>query len=565
MGFSGNPIDLVLSRLDHIHANGDNQWSASCPCRDDDRSPTLSVSEGANGKVLLNCHRGGDTCNIQEICEAMGLQLSDLYPEDNRKKEKAKLVATYDYHDEHGELVMQVMRFRNEDGSKTFRQRAPDPEKPGEWIYTTRDITKPIYRLPQIIEAVQNGEIIYIAEGEKDVQALTKIGLQATCNPGGADDGKGAKWKPHHTQHIKNARVVIIADRDEAGLTHANYVAQQLSRNGCTVKIKHATAPHKDTADAFGAGHTLKDFEDVTRIEPDHFYPIAQQIQQLAETASKHDIKLAKAQTLLMTSVAEDTPRLGRLAKYDEFIKEVSEDAYDWIIDGLLERGERVMVVAPEGGGKSVLARQVVILAGAGIHPFTFQEIPPVRTLMIDLENPEKIIRRQSRRFFEAIRIHYPGKREHHSHLYTKPDGINILKVNDRTLIETIIADTQPEILALGPIYKSYIDPGGKTPTALITEIAMYLDYLRTVYGCTLWLEHHAPLGTTGSNRELRPADSAVWLRWPEFGFAIAPDITSVDYEYDFKQWRGPRDNRNWPSRLRRGTMFPFEVVTYTP
>jgi hypothetical protein len=560
-----NPIDDILARLDHVHANGENQWSAACPCRGDDRDPSLSISEGAGGRVLLKCHRGGDPCTVPMICEAMGITLKDLYPAETRKPVESKPTDVYDYYDEWGTLIMQVLRFRNEDGTKTFRQRVPDPDKPKEWIYTTKGIIKPLYRLPNIIEAVNNNKIIYVAEGEKDVNALVKHGYEATCNPGGADDGKGGKWQKQHTNPIHNARVVVIADRDEPGLIHARYVAKQLSRNGCTVKIKHAPAPHKDAADAFGAGKTITDFEELETLEPDQFYSISEQIRQLAESGSKLDIKLAKAQMLIVNSALDEKPRTGRLTKYDDFIKEVETDTYDWVIDGLLERGERVMVVAPEGGGKSVLARQVVILAGAGIHPFTFQEIPPVRTLMVDLENPEKIIRRQSRRFFEAIRIHYPGKRPHLSNLYTKPDGLNILSTQDRTLLESIIIETEPEILALGPIYKSYIDPGGKTPTALITEIAMYLDYIRTIYGCTLWLEHHAPLGVTGNNRELRPADSAVWLRWPEFGFAIAPDITTSEYEYDFKQWRGPRDKRNWPARLKRGTMFPFEVITYTP
>jgi hypothetical protein len=560
-----NPIDDILSKLDHVHANGENQWSAACPCRGDDRDPSLSISEGAAGRVLLKCHRGGDPCTVPMICEAMGITLKDLYPAETRKNVESKLTDIYDYYDQWGTLVMQVLRFRNEDGTKTFRQRIPDPDKPKEWVYSTKGIQKPLYRLPNIIEAVQNNKIIYVAEGEKDVNALVKEGYEATCNPGGADDGKGGKWQTQHTTPIHNVRVVVIADRDEPGLIHARYVAKQLARNGCTVKIKHAPAPHKDAAAALGAGKTIQDFEEIETLEPDQFYNISEQIRQLAESGGKLDVKLAKAQMIIVGSVLEEKPRIGRLAKYDEFIKEVEVDSYDWVIDGLLERGERVMVVAPEGGGKSVLARQVVILAGAGIHPFTFQEIAPVRTLMVDLENPEKIIRRQSRRFFEAIRVHYPGKRPHLSSLYTKPDGLNILSAQDRTLLESIIVETEPEILALGPIYKSYIDPGGKTPTALITELAMYLDYIRTIYGCTLWLEHHAPLGVTGNNRELRPADSAVWLRWPEFGFAIAPDITTSEYEYDFKQWRGPRDKRNWPARLKRGTMFPFEVITYSP
>jgi hypothetical protein len=50
-------------------------------------------------------------------------------------------------------------------------------------------------------------------------------------------------------------------------------------------------------------------------------------------------------------------------------------------------------------------------------------------------------------------------------------------------------------------------------------------------------------------------------MRWPEFGYALAPDPTAPTPEYDVKQWRGPRDMREWPARLRRGRLLPFEVV----
>ena len=151
------------------------------------------------------------------------------------------------------------------------------------------------------------------------------------------------------------------------------------------------------------------------------------------------------------------------------------------------------------------------------------------------------------------------------AHLWVKPDGINVLKPADRALLETRIEATEPELLVLGPLYKAFIDPGNKTAEATAIEVAMYLDQLRTRYGCALWLEHHAPLGNGLSGRDLRPMGSAVWMRWPEFGYALAPDPTAVgDPTYEVKQWRGPRDLRQWPRLLKRGERFPFDVVEWT-
>ena len=135
--------------------------------------------------------------------------------------------------------------------------------------------------------------------------------------------------------------------------------------------------------------------------------------------------------------------------------------------------------------------------------------------------------------------------------------------MEDRSLLERQIAETGAELLVLGPIYKAYIDPGNKTSTALVSEVCTYFDYLRANYGVTLWLEHHAPLGNALTGREMRPADSAVWQRWPEFGYGISRDATSIEREYEWKGFREPRDERFFPQRMKRGTIFPFEVITF--
>lgn len=481
---------------------------------------------------------------------------------------EGKLTNTYSYYDADGVLILQVLRFMQPDGRKEFRQRVPDPVQDSGWKYSTQHLAvRPLYRLPEVLHAINNGRVIYVCEGEKDVDAMWDAGFAATCNPMGADDGKGSKWKQNMTETLSGARVVVIADNDEPGRIHANYVATQLARGGATVKVKHCPAPHKDAYDMLQAGLTVTDLVEDKTYEPDPFWSVAQEISTMAETdltvCEKRDRALALLREASEAVEPTEAPTIGRLITWESFVGEVPNDDYDWLIEGMLERGERMMVVAAEGAGKTTLARQVAILSGAGIHPFTYHEIPTVRTLFVDLENPEKIIRRQSRRILQAIEYHYP-KRQINAHLFTKPNGLNIFDRHDKDLLERQIEKTNPEMLVLGPIYKSFIDPGGKTSTALVTEVAMYLDHLRVTYDIALWLEHHAPLGNALTGRDLRPADSAVWMRWPEFGFALALDPTSSIREYDFKQWRGPRDVRSWPAKMKRGALFPFEVTEWS-
>ena len=536
-------VEQFLERLDGVRSSGDG-WIALCPCRSDDGRQTLSVSEGRDGRVLAKCHRGGSACNLNEICDAVGLEMKDLHPHlpdtpyDDRPSTNHKprgssvegtLERTYDYIDADGVLVLQVLRFRRPDGGKDFRQRMPDPTSPKGWKYRVDIEERPLYRLPEVLAAKERNGVIFVVEGEKDVDTLAELGYTATCNPMGADNGKGSKWKPNHTDTLAGCRVVIIADNDEPGLLHANYVASQLTDAGAQVKRKQCPPKYKDVTEMIDGGGSLAD---------------------LIEIDSDEHRRLE-----LVTN--------GRIITWRDFINEKASDDYDWLIEGLLERGERVMVVAAEGAGKTTLARQVAILAGAGINPFTYCKMPAVTTLMVDLENPDKIIRRQSRRIIDAINFDWGKDHPIDAHLFMKPNGIDILSSEGKDLLEARIEEVKPGLLVLGPIYKAFLDPGSKTSTALITEVTMYFDYLRARYGCALWLEHHAPLGNSISGRQIRPADSAVWMRWPEFGFGLAIDPTAHPREYVWEHWRGQRDNRIWPARLRRGSLYPFEVVEW--
>lgn len=79
-GSACHPIDQVLSRLDKVKANGAGKWLACCPAHND-KSPSLSIKEADDGKVLLHCWVG---CTAMDITAAIGLELKDLFPADGR-------------------------------------------------------------------------------------------------------------------------------------------------------------------------------------------------------------------------------------------------------------------------------------------------------------------------------------------------------------------------------------------------------------------------------------------------------------------------------------------------
>lgn len=485
-----------------------------------------------------------------------------------KKKEQLTFVKAYDYVDESGNLLFQKVRYADSDGKKSFKQRKKSPT--GEWVYSLGDVPKVLYNLPDVISARESGQRIFLVEGEKDADTLMSKGAIATTPPGGA-----GKWLSIHTEALRGATVTIIADNDEPGKKHAEMVCQELFNAGCDVQVLVSPIA-KDISDHIALGGKFSDLVPLTSSEEEpqqaEITVIASEednaVKKIQELLSRSDLsseqKIAKTNSIIALSSVEPLLNQGRLVEWQEFVNETNDDSYDWLIPGLLEKGERVIVVAAEGVGKTMLARQIAILSGCGISPFSLQEIEPVRTLTVDLENPERIIRRTSRSILLQA-MHRSKIKKPLVHLFTQPAGLDLLKMADRALLEMQIEKSEPELLVMGPLYKSFVDPGSRTSEAVAVEVAKYLDSLRTIYGCALWLEHHAPLGTSVTTRDLRPFGSAVWSRWPEFGVSITPDLTApTPFVYDLKHFRGARDERNWPLKITRGKIFPFHVLEFS-
>lgn len=593
-------LDDFLGRLDGVKPAGQNQWAARCPCRNDDNNPSLSIGF-SDERVLVTCHRGNG-CSFSEICATVGVKESDLFGSSSddfsppstrsvtprpkqqvqqKQPDKLTFVKSYDFVNEDGELLFQKVRYVNQDGKKSFRQRRPDGT--GNWVYSLGDTPKVLYNLPAVLAAKAAGLPIYVVEGEKDADALIANGEVATTMPGGA-----GKWLDIHTEALAGAVVEIIADNDEPGKAHAKQVFQELTKAGCSAEI-WICPEHKDIADHLASGYEISDLvqfedgqyiqefevqEDAQQIDDDgeeetkeEVSVIAKKVDDLRELLNRTDIDantlIVKANRIIIEAAASGVEDRGRFVQWNDFIEEKSDDSYEWVIPGLLEKQERVIVVAAEGVGKTMLARQIALCSAAGVHPFSYSHMRPIKTLTVDLENPERIIRRMSAKILASAMKHGHVQRVY-GELLIKPAGLDLMKLPDRAILEEAIERAEPELLVMGPIYKSFVDPGGRTSESIVVEIARYLDSLRTRYGCAMWLEHHAPLGTTLATRELRPFGSAVWSRWPEFGISLQPDPTAPEpYVYDVRHFRGARDERQWPLKIKRGTSFPFQVIEF--
>jgi hypothetical protein len=78
--------DQILSKLERVKHNGKGKWLACCPAHVD-KSPSLAIKETDDGKILIHCFSG---CHVSEIVGAIGLELSDLMPDDPLYKKGSK-------------------------------------------------------------------------------------------------------------------------------------------------------------------------------------------------------------------------------------------------------------------------------------------------------------------------------------------------------------------------------------------------------------------------------------------------------------------------------------------
>jgi hypothetical protein len=208
-------LEVILDKLQARRVG--HSWMAKCPCHEDSTA-SLSIDE-KNGLILFYDH--GAQCTTEAICAAIGITTRDLHTDE---KPRAEVTATYDYCDEAGRLLYQVLRYF----PKTFRQRHSDG-KDG-WIWNLNGTRRVLYGLPAVLNAAHDK--IVIVEGEKDVETAWTLDLVATCNNGGA-----GKWQPEFSECLRDKHVTIIPDNDAPGFAHAEQVAEALHLIAASVRI----------------------------------------------------------------------------------------------------------------------------------------------------------------------------------------------------------------------------------------------------------------------------------------------------------------------------------------
>jgi len=264
-------LQEFASRLDkakkHTIRNCDG-YIGVCPAHEDAK-PSLGVWEGPDGWLHVKCISNG--CSENAILAALGLTQEDRRIQKNGRS-SFKLPTVYKYQDADGKYLFEKVRFEK-NGEKGFYQQIVGPDGvPNRKVSDALGAkSKVLYRLPEVLKAVESGEPIYICEGEKAVERMRAVGFTATCQPAGADGtNPSSKWLPLYTDALKGANAVIIADRDTVGLVYGRYVAKQIKTVAASVRlVQSATTAEKDDAyDHLEAGHSVSEFVEIPLSTP---------------------------------------------------------------------------------------------------------------------------------------------------------------------------------------------------------------------------------------------------------------------------------------------------------
>jgi replicative DNA helicase len=336
-------------RFQHLKLTNQREWRMPCPVHQGKDSNFAINSETGLAQCHSRCGRGWDILSLEQelsgldfprtkdkVFEVMGLP---KVPWDERNVE-----AIYDYTDESGKILYQVLRYPTT--PKQFKQRRPDGA--GGWIWGLGETRRVPYRL----EKLGNAGFIGIAEGEKCVLALERIGMTATCNSGGA-----GKFLPEFSVHFAGKHVAIFHDNDEPGRDHALKVAAILTPVAKSLKIiEIPDLPDKgDIADFIGKGGTIDQIREL--------YRKAQQWTPEWEFSRP----ISNENDRYVRTMEMDIESAGGAEKFWDLSKlcglETPWERLSWALGGGLRPGEVYVIGGNQGSGKTSLALQFAIAA----------------------------------------------------------------------------------------------------------------------------------------------------------------------------------------------------------
>lgn len=277
-----------------------------CPAHDDNK-PSLTITYNPKDKkTLINCGAG---CSTNEVLNAVGLNISDLFDDSIKQLRKINCKDGFKNYDEviqylkenpiGDDEVTNVYKFKNENNEIVYLKLRTKEKKflhvrlidnyliwglKGGLYYETfegsnifsanekntkeieiKEQLKILYNLPNLINGIKEDKTIYVVEGEKDADNLIKNGLIATTTSTGGGGGSD-KWNDSYSQYFKGAKVVILPDNDNSGLQFSNQVKESILDYCYRVQVLTISNKEKgDISDWLEDGHNIMELYELLK------------------------------------------------------------------------------------------------------------------------------------------------------------------------------------------------------------------------------------------------------------------------------------------------------------
>lgn len=372
---------------------------ACCPAHEDD-SPSFCAWAGYDGWIHFNCKAG---CTEDAILGALGWQQNDRKYLNGQATVCPVEDAVYLYTDRDGIPKFRKHRYYKDNKKQFYIESANGKQ----WVKgLLPGIAKGmLYRLPDVLKALDAKETIYICEGEKACDEMRKHGLTATCQPFGAEP---KNWTAEHSRWVAGGNVVIIADRDETGLEYGRAVLRNLIGVLSSSLVYPKTEdPKADAYDHFRAGYGANDFVPV----PQQFSPPALK---------------ANWKTL------------------DEF----DEEDTDWLMAPYIPFGGLTMLQGEPGVGKSTVMRAILACLTSGNALPNGARHEPMNVIYLDCEDSITKVAARSFRLLggDKKRISVISPEDVIDGVPVMPNEAAIESLEDR------IQDVNARMVVIGPI-----------------------------------------------------------------------------------------------------------------
>lgn len=443
---------------------------ARCPFHDD-RHASMSFNFAKGGWYCHTEAAGGGMVDFE-------MRLHSTSPSDAMAAVKAvagiaqgsfqfsssgKPEAIYEYRDEAGRLLFQVVRTRD---PRTGKKRISNRRTVGKdgWEYSIEGTRRVLYHLGEVIRASD----VFVVEGEKCADAVRAAycgwrgesdacvadGFTATTNPHGA-----GKWKEEFAPFFAGKRVVLVPDPDAPGRSHMEMVAASIARYA--VGVKWLTLP----------GASEKD--DIADYLKDHEWPEVQALATRAPFWQRPDAS-------------------GLFVSASEFIRHVPEEV-EWRVEGVIEKGTSGFIIALPKSGKSFATVALAASLASGSDWLGCRIPTPTRVALVSREDAPGLTARRLRRAFLGLGLS-PDDAMWGERLLvnTRQQSPSLMLDDDAQLAELITAMQAKRIEFCILDVLNVLHDADENDNSEMRRVLARVSQIRTEVGCQVCIVHHS-------------------------------------------------------------------------